>query len=390
MLPSNYLNLFSARIFTSVVVLSILFLFQNKAHSQELPQNLLYANKNLKFEEIYKVGEYSVLHYIDALRQKKRLIYLLDERNIVVDTMNVRSTNHILMRSDSTFALKSLGDIFEYEIAESKLQTTLAIDVSAVFSDDYIDPYFIVNDYIIGEKNLKSENYLSSYYYLHADSLELLQGIPKRTDEYIIDDSTAVFLLSEEAYEEVSGKTYEGLPIRPLFDKKKSLVMRVASLARNRYGSFSSSLHNNLYTFYDWDAAKVFSIDVSGQPKLVNEIELPIADRNKEGWKYLFDFKLKKHYAIKRIETTVIPEGIKQRKANKIEDTYDYQLYVLTPEASTFKLRPLYKLPFDPMLIDGDLVYEIVQESKKGSAIFFHPLDPNYLYKKSRMIYSGN
>ena len=154
--------------------------------------------------------------------------------------------------------------------------------------------------------------------------------------------------------------------------------------------NLSSSLHNNHYTFYDWDAAKVFSIDVSGEPKLVNEIELPIGDGNKEGWKYLFDFKLKKHYAIKRIETTVIPEGIKQRKANKIEDTYDYQLYLLTPEASTFKLKPLYKLPFDPMLIDGDLIYEIVQESKKGSAIFFHPLDPNYLYKKSRLIYSGN
>ena len=233
---TNNFNLFSTRIFTSVVVLSILFLFQNKAHSQELPQNLLYANENLKFEKIYKLGEYKVLHFSDQMRQNKRFMYLLNERNVVVDTMKMRGNDLLLIRSDSTFAIKNLGDLFEVKIAGGKFQTTLAIDVSAVFSDDYIRPYFIVNGYIIGKKNLKSENYLSSYYYLHADSLELLQGIPKRTDEYNIDDSTSVFLLSEEAYEEVSGKTYEGLPIRPLFDKKKSLVMRVASLVRNRYG----------------------------------------------------------------------------------------------------------------------------------------------------------
>ncbi|MFT6872338.1 MAG: hypothetical protein ACJAVN_001344, partial [Roseivirga sp.] len=57
---------------------------------------------------------------------------------------------------------------------------------------------------------------------------------------------------------------------------------------------------------------------------------------------------------------------------------------------STFELKPLYKLGFDPVLIDDDLIYEIVQESKTGSAIFFHPLDTNYVYQKRKSIYSGN
>jgi hypothetical protein len=362
----------------SIVILSLFC--QNSAISQELPKNLLYANENLIFEEFYRVGEYKILHFADEIRQNQRFMYLLNEANIVVDTMPVRGNDLLLMRSDSSFSIKNTSDLFEIYITEGKFKTKMAIDVSAVFISDYIRPYFIVNRYVIGTKNLKSENYLSSYFYFSADSLELLQLNSFRYGKYNTDDSTKIYALNEEDYRKLTGKTYEKLPIRPLFDKEKSLVERVG---RNSYGSTRFSLHKNHYTFYDREAAKIFSIDMSSEPQLINEIELPIADKDKEGWKYLFDFKLKKHYAIKRINITEIPEGMKKRKADKIEETYEYQLHLLNPEAGSFKLKPLYKLTFDPVLIDNGLVYEIIQESKKGSAIFFHPLDPNYKYEKS-------
>jgi hypothetical protein len=306
-------------------------------------------------------------------------MYLLDVENVVVDTMKVRGSDFVLMRSDSTFSIKNYSDLFEIKIVEGKFQVERAIDVSAVFSSDYFSPDYLINRYFIGARYNPSDDYLS-YHYLSADSLELLQGVPIRDKEYNVDDSTAKFSLSEEDYKKLTGKTYKDLPIRPLFNKEKTLKSRIDRLI---YGWLNASFYDNHYTFYEKNTAKIFTIDVSDEPKLVNEIALPIGDRNNEGWKYLFDFKLKKHYAIKRIDITEIPESMKQRKAEKQEKAYEYQLYQLSPEASTFDLKPLYKLTFDPVLIDNGLVYEIIQETKKGSAIFFHPLDPNYKYEKS-------
>jgi len=363
----------------AALVLSLLCGLGHVSFSQELPRNLLYANENLKFEKLHKVGEYKILHLKNLYKPNKRFMYLLDEENVVVDTIKVRGSDFVLMRSDSTFSIKNLGDLFEIKINEGKFQTKRATDVSAVFSDDYFGPDYLINRYFIGARYNPSDDYLS-YHYLSADSLKLLQGVPIRDKEYNVDNSTAKFSLSEEDYKKLTGKTYKNLPIRPLFNKEKTFKSRTA---RPYYGWLNSSFHNDQYTFYERETAKIFTIDVSGEPKLVNEIELPIGDNKKEGWKYLFDFKLKKHYAIKRIDITEIPEGMKKQKADKIEKTYEYQLYELTPKADTYKLKPLYKLPFDPVLMDNDLIYEIVQESKKGSAIFFHPLDPNYTYKKN-------
>jgi hypothetical protein len=283
------------------------------------------------------------------------------------------------MRSDTSFSIKSLGDLFEIQIVNGKFQTQQAIDVSAVFSSKSLDPDYLLNRYFIGAIYHETGDHLS-YHYLSADSIELLRGNPIENEKYNINDATSVYLLDEEKYTKLTGKTYKNLSIIPLLDKQKTVEKRITP---PNYGWLNSSFHNEHYTFYEKNTAKIFSIDMSGKPQLVNEIELPIADKDKESWKYLFDFNLKKHYAIKRIKITEIPLGMKKRKADKIEETYEYQLHLLNPEAGTFKLKPLYKLTFDPVLIDNGLVYEIIQETKKGSAIFFHPLDPNYKYEKS-------
>ncbi|MFT7150130.1 MAG: hypothetical protein ACI82Q_001995 [Nonlabens sp.] len=370
----------------SFVGLLVTLLFTH-AYAQELPRNLLYANENLRFEKLYKIGDYKVLHIAPVFKQNQRYMYLLDEANIVVDTMKVDGSDYVLMRSDSTFSIKSLGDLFEIKIVNGKFQTQQAIDVSAVFfSSKRLDPYYLLNRYFIGAFYHVTEDHLS-YHYLSADSLELLSGTPIENEKYNIDAATSVYLLNEKEYTKLTGKTYENLPISPLFDKQKTVEQRIKYPF---YGWLNSSFHSDRYTFYEKNTAKIFTIDVSDEPKLVNEIALPIADKDKEGWKYLFDFKVKKHYAIKRIDKTEIPEGMNKRKAEKIEKNYEYQLYQLMPKASTFELKPLYKLGFDPVLIDDDLIYEIVQESKTGSAIFFHPLDTNYVYQKRKSIYSGN
>lgn len=361
----------------SIVILALLF--QNTAISQELPRNLLYANENLKFEKIYKIGDYKILHTAPFSKQNKRFMYLLDRGNVVVDTMKVDGSDFLLARSDSTFSIKNLGDLFEFKIVEGKFKTLRAINVYPAFSSDYFGPDYLINSYFIGDRYNPSDDYLS-YHYLLADSLELLNGTPIKNDKYNIEDSTTVYSLSEEDYKKVTGKTYKDLPIRPLFDKEKTLKKRVS---RPYYGWLNSSFYSDRYTFYEKNAAKIFTIDVSDEPKLINEITLPIGDKSKEGWKYLFDFKLKKHYAIKRIDIAEIPEGMKKRKADRLEKVYEYELYQLIPKAKTFELKALYKLVFDPVLVDDGLVYEIIQESKKGSAIFFHPLDPNYKYEKS-------
>ena len=53
---SSFLNTeWLKKVVFAVVITSFL---ATKAYSQELPQNLLYANENLKFEKLYILGDY--------------------------------------------------------------------------------------------------------------------------------------------------------------------------------------------------------------------------------------------------------------------------------------------------------------------------------------------
>ncbi len=366
----------------------ILVFFVSGELLAQMPKNLVYANENLKFEELYSIGKYKILYISDFKRQRKRFAYLLNDSNLVVDTMRVEGNDDFLLRSDSTFSVKSLGDYFEITIRNGQFEADLATNIAYPFSQTYLDVFHLVGDYFIGDK-YHEEGDCHSYHYLKADELKGLQGQSNGKKIYGINDRTKLVVISEEDYQKASGESYSKLPVKPLFGKEKSCIRRMSS---PYYGWSESSRVGNTFTFYERTAGKIFMIDVTGVPKLLAELELPLEEPKNEGWKYLYDHRYKKHYVIKRIETANEEEkSSKKRKRQKTSSkNYSYELYELINQSNQLRLKPLYKLPFDPVMIDNNLIYEIVQESKKGSAIYFHPLDPDYEYQKSTLIYSEN
>lgn len=364
----------------------VLGLLALSSAAQELPRNLVYANENLVFEKLYILGDQKLLHFSDEKRQNRRFVYLLNEQNVVTDTLQVEGNDYFLLTSDSTFSIRGLSEYGSYILDEHKIQIRSAFVSYVSFHNEMIEPNFIVGGYIIGSKYDQSRDCVS-YHYVDGNKLEALASLSSPTYKYGFDELDTLYMFNMEMYEDYKGRAYDKGLVQSLFNKSKSCLSRMSYPI---YGRLSASLDQDTYTFYERKAGKIFSIDISGEPKLTREFQFPLKNARIEGWKYLFDFKLKKHYAVKRIDITEIPEGLNKRKARKIEKEYSYELYELLPLKNTFELKPLYKLRFDPVLVDNDLVYEIIQENKKGSAIFFHPLDPNYQYKKSNYLDYGS
>ena len=232
---------------TLISMLIIFFLcqvsYQSKA--RQLPQNLVYGNKNLKFEKLYKLGDHTLLYFAHERRQKNRYLYLLNEANLVTDTLEVRGSDKILIRSDSSFSVKALGDMFEVSIRENRFHTKTAINVYYGFSTKIIDPLYFINDHLIGEM-YHSEGDCVSYHYLNADSLELLTGAFTGKSIYGVNDKTNLYSLSIDDYEKVSGRSYNDLAIKPLFDRAKNCIDRTTL---PYYGWFNSSLNDDIYIY---------------------------------------------------------------------------------------------------------------------------------------------
>ena len=67
----------------------VLGLLALSSAAQELPRNLVYANENLVFEKLYILKDQKLLHFSDEKRQNRRFVYLLNEQNVVTDTLQV-------------------------------------------------------------------------------------------------------------------------------------------------------------------------------------------------------------------------------------------------------------------------------------------------------------
>ncbi|MGB3149247.1 MAG: hypothetical protein WBB27_01185 [Maribacter sp.] len=219
-LEGSFLNTeWLKKVVFAVVVTSLLV---TNAHSQELPKNLLYANENLKFEKLYILGDYKVLHFSDFYKQNNRFMYLMDEKNQVIDKMQIRNDDYILIRSDSTYAFKNLSDLGEVKVSEKGFQTTMFMDVSAVFSKDYFEPQYVLGRNIIGSK-YHTENDCLTYQYALTDSIKFIAGDANSSSKlYNLNGSTNIYILDEEKYEKITNKKFAGLEINKLFDKDKS------------------------------------------------------------------------------------------------------------------------------------------------------------------------
>jgi hypothetical protein len=361
-----------------VIILYSIAQFETQAQDQSPPKNLMYAAENLVFEDIIAIGNFKLLRITPNNRQNKRFVYLLNKVNLVVDTMKVNGNDHYLIRNDSNFSIRGLGDYVDISIKGERLSAKGGFQNKSIFSDETINPIFPFNNQIFGRIYIKeidreiythltyesiiTPSYLNNkselYNYYQLDTLPLL-------------DETTVFLKNKSVIPK------EDL-IKPVISQADLEKVRITP---PYYGWNSFSLLENSLFMYERKEATIYQLDVENDFGVLNSIELPIDNNTVEGWKYLFDYTKKEHYAVKRIKQVNEEEATSKRKKRKQKVTYEYVLYQLNFNQNTVK--PLFKLGFDPKMVDNALVYEIVQESKKGSAIFFHPLDPNYNYKKT-------
>jgi len=352
--------------------------------AQELPKNLVYANEAFEFERVSIVGENMLLRRNFVKGKNIWTTFLLNANRVMTDTMKMADGNW-LIRSDSTFTVNASNEYVNVAIRDDRFFTKAGLLIKTDFSSNFIDPIFMINKFLLGYLYREEEN-CRSYHYLDAKELRTLAAKPGVTDWFGFDDLDTVLLLSANRFEKFSkGETYDDLPIKDLFPFSQSCRDRTAF---PYYGWNEYFYVNDVFYMYDRATASVLAFDVSGQPKFTNSNHLPIVDKKKEGWRYFYDHVADKHYVSKRIDITVIDPKLNKRKARKIERVYRYELFELLTDS--WKLEPLYKLKFSPELIDNDLVYEIVKEEGKGSALYFHPLDPNYKYEKSKLIYSSD
>jgi len=353
--------------------------------AQDLPKNLVYSNENLFFEDILKVGDHKLLRITPMKRENKRFIYLLNKHNLVVDTMKVSGNDNFLIRSDSIFSIRSLGEYVDVKIHNDRFIATVGIATQSDFNYQVIRLIFFVGDYLFGSLYLPEKD-CESYRAIPTNSFKSLVLVPASLPkEYNFDDLDTLFLLGVKRMEKFTGQkdAYAGVPFNTLIPEIETCKKRI----RDPYFGWNAySRDGDDFFMYEMSNGTLYQFDISNALKLKNKFELPIKDRATEGWKYLFDQTSKKHYMAKRI--THKGEPTKKRKKNKDSYSYSYELYSLDMKSNN--LKPLFKMGFEPKMVDNGLVYEIVAESKKGSAIYFHPLDPNYKYQKSTLIYSNN
>jgi len=348
------------------------------SQEQELPKNLVYANENLAFEEIVAVGNYKLLRITPDRQQNKRFIYLLDEQNLVVDTMKVMGNDRFLIRSDSNFTIRALNEYVNFKISENGLIATSGFETRYKFTSQVINPIFMLNKQLFGSYYLGND--CSVYNFMAFDVVKTMLYPKNNFQDYNLYqiDSLMVFDENTSFLKNNTPVDKQDL-IKPVLTKSDVCLGRIQS---PYYGWNSYSLNGNSFYMYEKRAATIYHFDIENEFEVLNKFELPIDDKPTEGWKYLFDYNRKEHYAAKRIE---LPNtGENKKKKRNTSPSYEYQLYSV--DMVNNKMKALFKLGFDPKMIDKGLIYEIVSESKKGSAVYFHPIDPNYEYKKSTLV----
>jgi hypothetical protein len=353
-------------------------LAQLHAQDKTPPKNLMYAAENLVFEDILAIGNYKLLLISPERQENKRFVYLLNKENLVVDTMKVYGYERYLIRNDTSLSIRGLNESVDITISKSSLKATSGFETKSKFTNGVIRPLFVFDKRLFGSFYLPEKDY-SVYNWIPFKQIQTNAYVENKLNEYNFYQLDTLMILDEETTFLKDGVVIRnGDLIKPVLNEVELGPERIKS---PYYGWGSYSLTGKNFFMYERDRGTIYQLDVDNDFALLNSLQLPIKDNKIEGWKYLFDYTKKEHYAVKRIKQVNEEEATSKRKKRKQEVTYEYVLYQLDFNKNTIK--PLFKLGFDPKMVDNALVYEIVQESKKGSAIFFHPLDPNYDYKKT-------
>lgn len=353
-------------------------LISHEVLAQEPPKNLVYANDNLAFEELMALGEHKLLYIADYKNEDRRFLYLLNKQNLVTDTMKVLGNDYFLLLNDSTFHLRGLGEYVRIRLSNDRFNAQLGFSTKARFTSKVIDPIFMFNHKFFGRLYSSEEDCLS-YHYLDVKAARTTAFLEVKNEDYnfnqldtvlVFDDQTVFFKNNKP----VSHKEFMGtiLDLSEVCDKRLSYPY---------YSWNSYSLSDRTFFMYEKSQATLFGFDVDQDFKVLHKVEFPVQDKSIEGWKYLFDHDQKKHYAVKRVEQVDRSTDNKRKRRRRKEPVnYSYTLYEVQPDSGSMKA--IVKLGFDPKMIHEDLIYEVVTDEKTTTAIYFHPLDPNYQYPK--------
>lgn len=352
-------------------------LISHEVLAQEPPKNLVYANDNLAFEELMALGEHKLLRTSDPKKMGGNSVYLLNKENLITDTLTVFAGGDYLILDDSTFILNGYKYV-RIRISNDRFNAQFGFGTKSKFSKNVIDPIFIFNQKFFGSLYSSEEDCLS-YHYLDVKAARTTAYLEVKNEDYnfnqldtvlVFDDQTVFFKNNKP----VSHKEFMGtiLDLSEVCDKRLSYPY---------YSWNSYSLSDRTLFMYEKSQATLFGFDVDQDFKVLHKVEFPVQDKSIEGWKYLFDHDQKKHYAVKRVEQVDRSTDNKRKRRRRKEPVnYSYTLYEVQPDSGSMKA--IVKLGFDPKMIHEDLIYEVVTDEKTTTAIYFHPLDPNYQYPK--------
>ncbi len=359
--------------------LFILFIINSVTTAQEVPDNLLYGHARLFFNDMLLIGNHKILWAKDKWHESKRKMYLLDNTNQIRDTMKCSAIEDIITLDDSTFLIWDLNYEVVIQIKDNRFDVKKVFSIFPSFENRYgLD--ILIDRYMIGKKYLsKPDCEVFNAAIINNILLPVIQTVPNTYEKKLYNlsskDTITIITINcphnivlNQEQEKIFQENLKNINIKPftLIDKRYTCHSRT----REYYGWDNIEIFRNKLFLYEKNSCSVFVFDMVNHLKMKDIFILPVDNQSTQGWKYFFDRKSGKHFAVKR----VIISGADSRSRRKEKVQYKYYIYNM--DWKNKNLNFIKNTFWKPLYISEKYIYSL-KPSKESIDIVFISTENN-------------
>lgn len=356
------------------------------SNAQEITDHLLYEHQQLFFNDLMVLGNHKVLSVNDRLHQSKRKMFLLDDANLVTDTMKTSAILDLVAISDSSFFVNDFNYSVVITIRNNHFVLSDIYCRLYDFASAFGNPAFISGSNFLFQKTDQEKMYNRYNAVGHDQRLYFAKRLPFLGEKptYKIEKRDSIKVLSF---------SFPGPAYFPMRIKMKKVTMQNKDIKLNTilspedtgrkrtnviYGDDNLEGNNDSLFIYEKNSCSLSVFCPQNQFKLISRVQFPVDDQRIEGWKYIFDVNTKMHYAVKRTLKSISenPDGKEKRTCN-----YFYQIYKI--DLISKRLNEVCKTEIEPTCISEGLIYQLISNSQSTSSkIMVYPLDSTQKLQK--------
>lgn len=355
------------------------------AQCQQLGANHIYGHERLFFNDLIVLGNHKILRVQDRMHESNRKMFLLDQNNLVTDTLLYSAITDLITLSDSSFTIWDVSCHVNMEIKENRFVLSKMVIIYSDFKKE-LGLEFFIDKFAIGQKYI-AKTACSSFRWASLTTSKVFSFLrtasADETGIYKVhrnDKVNALMIKPPHNYIGLKKSIKDSLKLNQ--EIKTFELLASDDICRQRtkeyYGwdNFEKE-GDNLY-LYEKNSCSVYTFNLKEQLKLISQFQLPVNDPHTESWKYFFDFNSKQHFAVRRVKETEITNG---KKASG----YTFHYFVYHADLEKKELSLLQEGIHEPVAISDGLVYAIIR-SEKGNNIYAFPINKDYRFEKSILI----